>query len=407
MFEYFLAKRYIKSKHKINLITIISILSTTGITIGVAALIVVISVFNGFGELVTTTLLNFDPHIRISVLNKKADLTKVEPLLESIEEITTFSGYKEGKVILSKNRRYHIIQLKGVKGKTKKSSWGIHKTLYRGSFEPDKKKGYPQIALNVVISSKLGATIGDTINVMSFNNLKKSVTGFSLLSGKKFIVSGFFETNNREYDLKYAFTSVIGSQKVMGKNKKLSGYEIRLNKIKNSEKIKQQIAKKLSATDFSIKSWYDLHKDLYTMMKVERWVGFIILCLIIAVATFNILGSLTMSVIEKKKDIGILKSMGATNKMVLRIFMLEGILIGITGTLIGVGLGLFICFLQNEFNFYSLDIRKYVVEALPLRVDYFDVLIIALTSIILSSLASLYPAKRAVKISTIDVIKWE
>ncbi|MFA8342940.1 MAG: FtsX-like permease family protein [Rhodothermaceae bacterium] len=407
MFEYFLAKRYIKSKHKINLITIISMLSATGITIGVAALIVVISVFNGFGELVTNTLLNFDPHIRVSVLNRSADLQKAEKLFSEIDEITAFSSFKEGKVILSKNRRYQIIELKGVPGTENKSSWGIHKTLYRGKFTPDNTKGYPQIAINSAISSKLGAAIGDTINVMSFNDLKKSISGFSLLRGRRFVVSGFFETNNREYDLKYAFTSVRGAQRVLGGSKKLSGFEIRLDKVENSEKIKQLIASKLPAENFSIKSWYDLHKDLYTMMKVERWAGFIILCLIIAVATFNILGSLTMSVIEKKKDIGILKSMGATNKMVLRIFMIEGVLIGVIGTLLGVSLGLFICFLQNEFNFYSLDITKYVVEALPLRVDYFDVVIIALTSIILSSLASLYPAKRAVKISTIDVIKWE
>lgn len=407
MFEYFLAKRYIKSKHKINLITIISMLSTLGIMIGVAALIVVISVFNGFGELVTNTLLNFDPHIRVSVLNKESDTKKAENLFETLKDITAFSGYKEGKVILSKNKQYQIITLKGVTANQGNSSWGIDKTLHRGSFDPDKDFGYPQIAVNTVISLKLGAAIGDTINVMSFNDLKKSVAGFSLLRGRKFVISGFFETNNRDYDLKYAFTSLKDARKVLGKGKKLSGYEIRLNEIENSEKIKQIIAQNLPSSDFSVKSWYDLHKDLYTMMKIERWAGFIILCLIIAVATFNILGSLTMSVIEKKKDIGILKSMGANNKMIMRIFMIEGILIGVIGTFIGLALGLFICFLQNEFNFYSLDVNMYIVAALPLKVDYFDVLIIGATSIVLSSLASLYPAKRAVKISTIDVIKWE
>lgn len=408
MFEYFLAKRYIKSKHKINLITIISMLSTVGITIGVAALIVVISVFNGFGELVTDTLINFDPHLRISVIDKDANIKEAEKLFSSTKEISAFSEYTEGKVILYNNKKYEIITLKGVSPKKENIDWGIHKTLYRGSFSPTKSSGLPEIVINFATALRLGASnIGDTISVMSFQDLKKSIAGFSLLRARKFIVSGFFETNNKEYDLKYVFTSLNTAQKTLNRKNKLSGYEIRLHNIENSDKVKKLLTSKFNNEHFSVKTWYDLHKDLYTMMKVERWTGFIILCLIIAVATFNILGSLTMSVIEKKKDIGILKSMGANNKMIMRIFMLEGILIGVLGTFIGIALGLFICFLQNEFNFYSLDVSKYIVEALPLKVNYFDVLVIGLTSIILSSLASLYPAKRAVKVSIIDVIKWE
>ncbi len=142
-------------------------------------------------------------------------------------------------------------------------------------------------------------------------------------------------------------------------------------------------------------------------MLIERWSTYIILCLIIAVATFNILGSLTMSVIEKQKDIGILKSMGATNKSIIKIFMMEGILIGLFGTFAGLVLGLSVCYLQIEFNFYPLDPSKYIIDSLPIKVIISDIFVISGASLFLSLVSSFYPAKRAAKVPVLESIKWE
>ena len=148
-------------------------------------------------------------------------------------------------------------------------------------------------------------------------------------------------------------------------------------------------------------------KELYSVMQIERWTAYLILSLIIAVATFNILGSLSMSVIEKKRDIGILSAMGVTEKSVLRIFMFEGLLIGIVGTLIGVFIGYFVCWLQIKYNIYPLNPAQYKVDALPMQIRISDFFFISGISLLLAFLASLYPAKKAAKVNAIEAIKWE
>jgi lipoprotein-releasing system permease protein len=142
-------------------------------------------------------------------------------------------------------------------------------------------------------------------------------------------------------------------------------------------------------------------------MLIERWAAYLILALIIAVATFNILGSLTMSVIEKRKDIALLRSMGATNKSILRIFMFEGILIGLLGTVVGMLIGYFICWLQITYNIYPLDPTKYIINSLPINLKWSDFFAVGFASFSLTFLASLYPAKKAVKVSITEAIKWE
>ena len=142
-------------------------------------------------------------------------------------------------------------------------------------------------------------------------------------------------------------------------------------------------------------------------MQIERWSAYIILCLIIAVATFNILGSLSMSVIEKKRDIGVLRSVGAEEKSIVKIFMFEGLLIGIIGTLAGVFLGYLICYLQINYNIYPLDPTQYKIDSLPLQLRLSDFFYISGASMLLSFLASLYPAKKAAKINIVESIKWE
>jgi lipoprotein-releasing system permease protein len=158
---------------------------------------------------------------------------------------------------------------------------------------------------------------------------------------------------------------------------------------------------------FEISTWYDFHKELYSVMQIERWVAYILLSLIIAVATFNILGSLSMSVIEKKRDIGILRSMGAKENSILKIFMFEGLMIGLIGTGLGVLLGYLICFLQIQYNIYPLDPTQYKIDSLPLELRVADFFVITGVSIFLSLVASLIPAKRAAKVDALQAIKWE
>jgi lipoprotein-releasing system permease protein len=186
----------------------------------------------------------------------------------------------------------------------------------------------------------------------------------------------------------------------------VTGIELRLKDINRSESFKEKLISSLG-NEYKINTWYDLHQDLYSVMMIERWTAYVILSLIIAVATFNIAGSLTMTVIEKKRDIGVLKAMGSTNGSIVRIFMLEGILIGIYGTIIGCILGLGICLMQIQFKLFPLDPTVYPIDSLPIDLRWTDFVFVGLAALLLSFLASLYPARRAAKQEPIQAIRWE
>lgn len=410
MFEFFIAKKYLGTKHKLNFITIISIISTLGITIGVAALIIVISVFNGFGSLAKSMLLNFDPHLRIVSSSEKInsnDLNNINSFLKGIPEIKSFYPYLEGKIVLQNKNSYQFLSLKGIEEPSVEEKWGIQNNIYIGELDLKDNSKVPSIALSLNTSLKLRCRVGDTITAASLKNIEKLISNFlAVPSTKRFIVSGIYQSNNKNSSPDVSFTSIKSAQVLLG-TLGISGYEIRLNDIENSYKVQSILEKYLSASEFSVTTWYDMHKDFYDVMQIERWSAFILLMLIISVATFNILGSLTMSVIEKKRDIGILRSMGAMKKSILRIFMFEGLLIGTIGTILGFFLGILVCYLQIEFELYPLDPMKYIIDAIPIKMELSDLIIIPIVSMLLSFLASLYPAKRAVKLNVIDSIKYE
>jgi lipoprotein-releasing system permease protein len=249
--------------------------------------------------------------------------------------------------------------------------------------------------------------IGDTITLISPVGIENVITQLSQPKSQKFIVSGIYSSNNNEYDESYIFTNLKTAQNLLGYYDDVQGYDIKLDNINHSFDVKDRLEKKLDKNLFSVNTWYDFHKELYTVMKLERWAAYIILCLIVAVATFNILGSLSMSVIEKKRDIGILRSMGANEKSILKIFMYEGLLIGAIGTVAGAILGYFVCYLQLKYNIYPLDPTQYKIDSLPLQVRVDDFFFIAGASMLLSFFASLIPAQRAAKVDPLEAIKWE
>ena len=408
MIEFFIAQRYLRAKHKLNFITIISLLSTLGITIGVAALIIVLSVFNGFGSLVTSIMVSFDPHIRISVKDERgfSQINSLQKIISKTENVSSCSPFVEGKAILLNKKSYEIVNLKGIENKTNDESWGVASKIISGKFDIQ-DGGYDKIILGIPLALRLSSRIGDTITVTSAYNIEKTITSLSIPQTRKFIVAGIFESNNRDYDVSYVFTSVSSAQRLFGLRGKITGYELRLNNFKQAESVKENLVKKIDTNLFSVNTWYDLHKQLYNVMQIERWAAYILLCLIIAVATFNIFASLTMTVIEKKKDIGVLRAMGVNKNSILRIFIFEGILVGAIGTFIGIALGLLVCYLQIKYNFYPLDSTKYIINALPVEIRWTDILAIGGMAMFLAVTASLYPAKRAAKTIIIEAIKYE
>ena len=294
--------KQIVEKHKINFITILTLLSTVGVTIGVAALIVMLSVFNGFGNLVTSLLVEFDPHLRVTNIEQSVDKNKLVNELGSLPKVESVGFYTEGKIIALNKRSYEILNLKGIDKNLQSDDWGVKSKIVSGEFDLDDNNEISKIILGLPIALRLSARVGDTIFVSSASAIEKSVLSLSTPKTKSFLVTGLFEANSKEYDYNYCFTSLVSAQQMLGLGNNVTGLEIRSTGIDEAYKLKPQV-QEITGNKSFVYTWYDLHEDLYNVMMIERWAAYILLALIIAVATFNILSSLTMSVIEKRTAI--------------------------------------------------------------------------------------------------------
>lgn len=406
--EFFIAKRYLFSKRKVSFITVISTISILGVAIGVAAMIIVLSVFNGFSEKVTSILIGFDPHIRIEAKgNQKFD--NYETLLQTIysNDIPNAAPFTINKGMLATRDINKVLFIKGVEEEKIDKVSGLKNYTNYGKFDLSDKGSYGSIIIGFALANNLKVFIGDTITILSPVGLEYSLTQFVDPITKQFIVSGIYDSDNRDYDSKYAYISLENSQELFKLNNSVSGIELRSKDINDADNLKLKLQTQIDTSRYNVMTWYDLHKDFYSILKIERWGAFIILSLIIAVASFNILGSLTMTVIEKKRDIGILKAMGASDKMITRIFMFEGIVVGLVGMIAGSLLGVGVALLQIYFKIYKLDTSVYKLEALPVVLRVSDFIFIPLAALLLCFLASLYPSIRAAKQKPVESIRWE
>ncbi len=409
-FETYIAKRYLFSKHKLNFITILSFLSIGGITIGVAALIIVLSVFNGFGNLVKNYLINFDPHLRVEIISPDVtlnDYIKLESLVKKIPSLKAYSPFVSSKVLAYRNGKTQVVVLKGIKTESNKNFYGIEKSLLYGNYDFKSYGSLPKIMLGLPLANNLEVIVGDTVTIVSPSGIEKVITQFASPKQSKFIISGIYYSYNNKYDESFMFSDITIAQDLLGYKTDIQGYDILLNDIDQSDKAKEYLSKHLNPDLFSVNTWFDFHKDLYTVMKIERWAAFLILLLIIAVASFNVLGSLSMSVVEKNRDIGVLKTIGAKNSSIKKIFIRQGLLIGIIGTVLGMLIAYLVCYLQINYNIYPLDPTRFKINSLPVKIQVSDFIYVGLASLFLSTIASIFPSKRASQTDPIDAIKWE
>jgi len=407
-FEHKIAFRYLIMHKEVRFVNLISTISVIGVTIGVAALIVVLSVYNGFSGLVSSILVGFDPHVRIertvrADTSAYAEVIRCLSTYPEVKDSIRYAPFIAGKALVVSRNVNRVVNIRGIQADRLARVSGVGEKIVLGSLNLAKGHG---IVIGMVLADRLGVLIGDTIAIMSPAGAELAALQMGLPLIKKFRVVGMYESNNKEYDSYYAFTDLASAQTLFVAGGKIDGYDVRLQNPDEADKLKNHLQKNIGK-EYSVLTWYDLHKELYVVMQLERWAAFIILCLIIAVASFNLLGSLTMTVIQKQRDIGILKSMGATNDSIKRIFLTQGVLVGSIGTLAGTLLGLGVVFAQKTYDIFPLDPTVYIISALPMEMHVVDIIIVGFAAIGLCTLASRKPAKRAAQLLPARALRWE
>jgi lipoprotein-releasing system permease protein len=407
-YERFMALRYLRSKRQMRFINIIMLVSIVGITVGVAALIIVLSVFNGFNSVVTQVLVNFDPHVRIEPAQGKSMAydDQVLRLLREDDRISAFSPYVASKALLVTNRVNRVVMVKGVVDSVVGRVSGLRASTVIGEFAFRDNPQQGGLVIGLTLADRLAATLGSEMTIVSPVGVDAMIMQLGQPLMRKVQVVGIYDSNNKDYNAHFAYISLESAKKLFQFGEEISGVEIRLHSMTDAAAVKVGLQRALGDS-YRVSTWYDLHQDLYSVMKIERWSAYIILCLIVGVATFNVLGSLTMGVIEKRRDIGVLKALGATRGSITRLFMFEGVLVGTIGTVVGVALGLLVCYLQIRYHLFPLDPSVYIIPAIPVEVRWTDFVAVSLASMVLSTLASLYPARRAARLMPVEAIRWE
>ena len=411
-YQFFVAVRYLRSKKKHKGISFNTAISIGGVAVGVMALLVVLSVMSGFREDLQKKILGANSHA--IVLSYTGSIRDYRPLLDKVKEepaVVNVSPFVLGQVLISAGKNAHGVFMKGVDLSTEAKTTEILGHIKFGRLPADADSGTgqsadqgarPWILIGTELSSMLGVIVGDTINVISPMG---EIGPLGMLPKiKQFRVAAIFDMGMFEYDANLALTDLKSSQEFFGLGSAVSGVELKLNDIDAAPEVRKTLNKRLGPP-FFVKDWMQMNKNLFSALKLEKFAMFVILILIVLVASFNIVSTLMMNVVEKQKEIAILKSMGAKNQGIMLIFMLQGLVIGIVGTAIGVVGGYMLCIVLN--NYIELPPDVYYLSKLPVKMQFIDFAIVSCSAIAISFLSTIYPSYYAARLEPVESLRYE
>ena len=395
-YRLFIARRYLHSRQRIPLITIISGISMVGITLGVASLIVVLSVMNGFYDIVRGLLVSMDPHVRIVAEAgggiPEAEIPEIVERSMQLPHVLHADPYVEGKALLvsehhpSANR---VVLLRGV------SSDAMKGTMVVGEFDTSEQGMIIGLSLGQRLDLSPGSSQAMLFSAQGLGQMLTRV--FSPPEARRFDVRGFYKLEDT-YDNTHVFIGLQDAQQLFHMQNSVTGIELRLTNLEHAETVKKNL-ENLHLEDLRIETWYDIQRSLYDVMRLEKWGASLILILICIVAALNIVGSLTMIVVEKRRDIGVLQAMGATIGDIRKLFLMQGTMIGLTGSGLGFLLGLGVLMLQKYFQIVPLlGAESFIITAYPVSIQALDLILIGGVSLGLCLVAALYPAWRATQV---------
>ncbi len=426
-YEFFISRRYMRAKRKQVFVSIITFISIFGIFLGVAALIIVLAVMNGFEEDLRAKILGIKSHIEVTadMAGPIKNFTAVREEIDKIPGVVASTPFIYTQAMIRSGNGVTGVVIRGLDTQTAPKVLNLGK-IREGQLEYLNKipngvlkelsaedKDLTGIMIGKEMARNLGLFLYDAITIISPTGGIATPMGM-VPRMKKFVVVGIFESGFYEYDSTLAFLSLKSCQEFLDMGNTVSGVDIVVHDIYKADVIARNIQGKLGFPFFA-QNWMQMNKNLFSALKLEKRVMFIILSLIVLVAAFNIISALIMIVMEKNKDIAILKSMGATAATIMKIFIYQGLIVGVVGTFFGCIAGLTIALnlqkisllVEKVFNFKILPGDVYYLSELPSKVNYSDVVIIVIGTLTICFLSTIYPALRASKLDPAEALRYE
>jgi lipoprotein-releasing system permease protein len=413
-----IARRYLVGRKRVTLISVITGISTFGVMLGVAALIVVLSVMNGFYDFVRDLLVSLDPHVRIISAEERslAAGDSLQAVALELPDVASAAAYVEGKALLAhagSNEANRVVIVRGVIPETLAGVSDVVARTGMGRFDLGREEGTPGIVVGMQLARRMalmpgtGTLPSSEVGLLSAQAIERSITDpFAAARPARFAVRGLYELEDL-YDENHVFVSLEEAQRLFRLGERVTGVELRLHDIDRADRVQRQLQSRLGDA-YTVLTWYDLQRALYDVMRLEKWGASAILFLIIIVAAFNIVGSLTMVVIEKRRDVGVLRAMGVNRRDILRIFLAEGLLIGVVGSVLGTIIGVALALVQKYYGLVQLrGAESFMIDAYPVAIRYTDVVVIATLSLALCVVAAWYPARRAAAIEPARAVQVE
>ncbi len=406
-FETFIAGRYLRSRRREYFISFISFISIAGLTIGVAALNFVTAMMNGFETEVRQRIIDTTAHITVySYANGGEGIHDWQALADrvsQVEDVVAVAPNVFYKSVIGSDDANDGIFVKGIIPDWEETVSQLKQNIVSGHlFLEETADSLPGIVIGQGLASTLGVRVGSQVILASLKQKKMTLT--IQPKYKKFEVTGIFETGMNEYDGNLAYISLAHAQDLFKLEGLVTGLQVKIRDFYQSNEVARKIEEALGQPYYAV-DWSERHKNLFSWFKLEKYGMAIVVGLIITVAAFNIITTLIMLVLEKRKDIAILKSMGCNRKQIMKIFMLQGTLLGAVGTLSGTIVGFLLCWLQQTFNIVALPSEIYFINSLPIDMRWHEFAIVASASILISYLATLYPSRRAAQLYPAEILR--
>jgi len=405
-FEWFVSRRYLRAKRKQKFISLISVISILGVAVGVMALIVVLSVYTGFTEGLRDQIIGINSHILVQRYGTNInDPEQLAGKIEAVKGVEATTPYIFSQVLISSGGNSSGVVLRGIDPLTAGNVINIGRQMQTGALSDlDRADTIPGIILGKEMARQLGIARGSKVRLISPSGPLSPVGVLPKIRTCQ--VVGIFETGMFEYDSTLGFINLETARSLSGDEEGVHGIEVRVQDVDEANRVAEGIRKTLPA-GFSVRDWMQLNQNLFAALKLEKAGIFIALDLIILVAALNIISALVMVVMEKTRDIAILKSMGASTGSIMRIFFYQGAVIGLTGTVLGVTGGLSLCWVLKRYKFIELPSNVYPMSTMPIKVVPMDITLIAFSAILITLAATLYPSWKASQVRPAEALTYE